>query len=62
MTDNVNVYKDQVKQLQVLNDFVRNNTLNTVIKRIEYLRDERTALGLPVHGVTMSLDIVKAML
>jgi len=55
-------YRDQVRELQTVNDFVRRNTLLSVQNRIEYVRDERAKLGLPVHGVTMALEIVRTML
>jgi hypothetical protein len=55
-------YKDQVKELQIVNSFVKRNTLLSVQNRIEYVRDERAKLGLPVHGVTMALEIVRTML
>jgi hypothetical protein len=62
MSDDYYYYKDQVKELQTVNDFVRRNTLLSVQNRIEYVRDERIKLGLPVHGITMALEIVRTML
>ena len=62
MCDDVYYYKDQVRELQAINSFVKNNTLLSVQNRIEYVRDERVKLGLPVHGVTMALEIVRTML
>jgi hypothetical protein len=55
-------YKDQVKELQIVNSFVKRNTLLSVQNRIEYIRDERAKLGLPVHGVNMALEVVRTML
>ena len=55
-------YKDQVKELQIVNSFVKRNTLLSVQNKIEYIRDERANSGLPVHGVTMALEIVRTML
>ena len=60
--DDYHYYKDQVRELQAINSFVKNNTLLSVQNRIEYVRDERVKLGLPVHGVTMALEIVRTML
>jgi len=62
MSDDYYYYKDQVKELQTVNSFVKRNTLLSVQNRIEYIRDEREKLGLPVHGVTMALEIVRTML
>jgi hypothetical protein len=62
MCDDVYYYKDQVRELQAINSFVKNNTLLSVQNRIEYVRDERVKLGLPVHGVSMALEIVRTML
>ena len=62
MCDDVYYYKDQVRELQSINSFVKRNTLLSVQNRIEYIRDERAKLGLPVHGVTMALEIVRTML
>jgi hypothetical protein len=62
MCDDVYYYKDQVRELQSINSFVKSNTLLSVQSKIEYIRDERVKLGLPVHGVTMALEIVRTML
>ena len=50
MSDNYYYYRDQVKELQTVNDFVRKNTLLSVQNRIEYVRDEREKLGLPSYS------------
>jgi hypothetical protein len=62
MCDEVYYYKDQVRELQAINSFVKSNTLLSVQNRIEYVRDERVKLGLPVHGISMALEIVRTML
>lgn len=62
MSDDYYYYRDQVKELQTVNDFVKRNTLLSVQNRIEYIRDERAKLGLPVHGVSMALEVVRTML
>jgi hypothetical protein len=62
MSDDYYYYKDQVKELQTVNDFVKRNTLLSVQNRIEYIRDERAKLGLPVHGISMALEVVRTML
>jgi hypothetical protein len=62
MSDDYYYYRDQVKELQTVNDFVRKNTLLSVKNRIEYVRDEREKLGLPSSGIEMALEIVRTML
>jgi hypothetical protein len=62
MCDEVYYYKDQVRELQSINSFVKSNTLLSVQNRIEYVRDERAKLGLPVGGIDMALEIVRTML
>jgi hypothetical protein len=62
MCDDVYYYRDRVKELESINSFVKRNTLLSVQNKIEYVRDERVNLGLPVHGITMALEIVRTML
>ena len=62
MSDDYYYYRDQVKELQTINSFVKRNTLLSVQNKIEYIRDERANLGLPVHGITMALEVVRTML
>ena len=62
MSDDYYYYRDQVKELQTVYDFVRRNTLLSVQNRIEYIKDEREKLGLPISGIDMTLEIVRTML
>jgi len=62
MLDEIYYYKDRVRELESINSFVKSNTLLSLQNRIEYVRDERAKLGLPVHGVNMALEIVRTML
>lgn len=62
MSDDYYYYKDQVKELQTVNSFVKRNTLLSVQNRIEYIRNEREKLGLPVSGIDMALEVVRTML
>jgi hypothetical protein len=62
MSDDYYYYRDQVKELQTVNSFVKSNTLLSVQNRIEYVRDERAKLGLPVGGIDMALEVVRTML
>jgi hypothetical protein len=62
MSDEIYYYRDRVRELESINSFIKRNTLLSVQNRIEYIRDERANLGLPVHGITMALEIVRTML
>jgi hypothetical protein len=62
MSDDYYYYRDQVKELQTVNSFVKRNTLLSVQNRIEYVKNEREKLGLPVSGIDMALEIVRTML
>ena len=62
MSDDYYYYRDQVKELQTVNSFVKSNTLLSVQNRIEYIRDEREKLGLPISGIDMALEVVRTML
>ena len=55
-------YKDQVKELQIVNSFVKRNTLLSVQNRIEYVKNEREKLGVPVAGIEMALEVIRTML
>ena len=62
MSDEIYYYRDRVRELESINSFIKRNTLLSVQNRIEYIREERANLGLPVHGITMALEIVGTML
>jgi hypothetical protein len=62
MSDEIYYYRDRVRELESINSFIKRNTLLSVQSRIEYIRNERANLGLPVHGITMALEIVRTML
>jgi hypothetical protein len=62
MSDDYYYYKDQVKELQTVNDFVRRNTLLSVQNRIEYIKNEREKLSLPSIGIDMALEVIRTML
>jgi hypothetical protein len=61
MCDDVYYYKDQVRELQAINSFVKNNTLLSVQNRIEYIKDEREKLGLPFTGIEMALEVIRTL-
>jgi hypothetical protein len=62
MSDDYYYYRDQVRELQTVNDFVRKNTLLSVQNRIEYVKNEREKLGVPVAGIEMALEVIRTML
>jgi molybdopterin-guanine dinucleotide biosynthesis protein A len=62
MCDDVYYYRDQVRELQAINSFVKRNTLLSLQSRIEYVKDEREKVGLPLSGIEMALEIVRTML
>jgi hypothetical protein len=62
MSDDYYYYRDQVRELQTVNDFVRRNTLLSVQNRIEYVKNEREKIGVPVAGIEMALEVVRTML
>ena len=62
MSDEIYYYRDRVRELESINSFVKRNTLLSVQNRIEYIRDEREKLGLPVSGIDMALEVVRTML
>ena len=62
MSDEIYYYKDRVRELESINSFVKRNTLLSVQNRIEYIKDEREKLGLPISGIDMALEVVRTML
>lgn len=61
MSDDYYYYKDQVKELQSINSFVRSNTINSVIGKLEWIKEEREKNGLPNGGIEHAIEAVKAM-
>jgi hypothetical protein len=39
MSDDYYYYKDQVRELQAVNDFVRKNTLRSVLNKLEWFKE-----------------------
>ena len=62
MNDNEYMYRDQVRELQNINEFVRKNTLLQVKSRLEHLTEEREKAALPINGLRQAIEIVKAMI
>jgi hypothetical protein len=62
MCDDVYYYRDRVKELESINQFVRKNTLLQVQNKIEYILDERSKAGLPISGLNYALEAVRSMI
>jgi hypothetical protein len=61
MSDDYYYYKDQVKELQNVNEFVRKSTLYSVINKLEWIKEERSKSGLSNAGIDYAIEAVKAM-
>ena len=55
MSDDYYYYKDQVRELQNLNDFVRKNALNTVVSKLNWLKENG-------GDIDHAIEAVKSML
>ena len=55
-------YKSRVKELEVANSILRKSGILSVKNKIEYIRNERAKLGLPVGGLEMALEAVRSEL
>jgi hypothetical protein len=62
MPDDYYYYRDQVAELQATNNFIRSNTVRSILAKIEYVRQERNLNGLPNAGVDEVIVLVKEML
>ena len=55
-------YKSRVRELEVANSILRKSGILSVKAKIEYIRNERAKLGLPVGGLEMALEAVRSEL
>ena len=62
MCDDIYYYRDRVRELETINEFVRKNTLLQVQNKIEYILGERSKLGLPISGLDYALEAVRSMI
>lgn len=61
MSDNEYYYRDQMRELQNVNAFVRNNTINNVISKLESIKKERESQGLSNAGLESAIEAVRCM-
>lgn len=62
MPDDYYYYKDQVSELQATNNFIRSNTVRSILAKVEYVRKERESKGLPNSGIDEAIVLIKEML
>ena len=55
MSDDYYYYKDQVRELQAVNDFVRNNTLGSVLNKLEWLKENNGTLEHAIEFIRSEL-------
>lgn len=61
MSDNEYYYRDQMRELQNVNDFVRNNTINSILAKLEWIKEEREKQGLSNAGLEHAIEAVRCM-
>lgn len=62
MPDDYYYYKDQVAELQATNNFIRSNTVRSILAKAENVRQERESKGLPNSGIDEAIVLIKEML
>ena len=55
MSDDYYYYKDQVRELQSVNDFVRNNTLSSILNKLEWIKENSGDLEHAIEFIKMEL-------
>lgn len=55
MSDDYYYYKDQVRELQSVNDFVRNNTLSSILNKLEWIKENNGNLEHAIEFIKMEL-------
>ena len=61
MSDNEYYYRDQMRELQNVNAFVRNNTINSILAKLEWIKEEREKQGLSNAGLEHAIEAVRCM-
>jgi len=55
MTDNEYYYRDQMRELQNVNAFVRVNTLRTILNKLEWLKENGATLDHAIEFIRSEL-------
>jgi len=55
MTDDMYYYKDQMKELQNVNAFVRVNTLRVILNKLEWLKENGATLDHAIEFIKTEL-------
>jgi hypothetical protein len=55
MTDNEYYYRDQMRELQNVNAFVRVNTLRTILNKLEWLQENGATLDHAIEFIKSEL-------
>jgi hypothetical protein len=51
MCDEVHYYKDRVKELESINNFIKDNTLSRVIAKLEWLKEGNATMDHAIHAI-----------
>ena len=51
MCDDIYYYKERVRELEAINEFIKNNTLNRVIAKLEWLKDGHATMEHAIHAI-----------
>jgi hypothetical protein len=62
MLDNYYYYKDQVAELQATNNFIRSNTIRSILSKIENVKKDRNFKGLSNSGIDEIIILIEDML
>jgi hypothetical protein len=62
MPDDYYYYKDQVSELQATNNFIRSNTIRSILAKIENVKKDRDLKGLSNSGVDEIIILIEEML
>jgi hypothetical protein len=62
MSENYYYYRDQVAELQATNNFIRSNTIRSLLAKIENLRQDRDSKGLSNSGINEVIILIKESL
>jgi hypothetical protein len=51
MSDDYYYYKDQAKELQAINSFIRANTINSIISKLEWLKENGGTIDHAIESI-----------